>query len=89
MVLLVQASSMAALYGSRLLGTGGSGLLNLAIWLLLPFVAAVVACSLLTKGAGWKAAGRHRDVLRVSVTIGLPLLAMFVGAFASLNTFGE
>ena len=87
-VLLLQIAAMVVVYGNHAFGTRASGLVGLATWLLLPLGSSSLACSRLLKGS----AGECRqvpDALRASLSIGLPLLALFVGAFVCLNAFGE
>jgi hypothetical protein len=88
-VLLLQAGFMVAAYGSHMVGFRESGYLGLAIWALLPLGVACTACSRLLTISGWLAASRHRFALATSLSIVLPLIGLYAGAFVSLNAFGE
>lgn len=88
-VLLLQIAAMVVVYGSHVFGIRASGLFGLATWLLLPLVSSSLACSRLLKGSAWANAGRYPNALRASMSIGMPLSALFVGVFVCLNTFGE
>jgi hypothetical protein len=52
-------------------------------------VSSSLVCSRLLKGAAWANTGRYPDALRASMSFGMPLVALFVGVFVSLNTYGE
>jgi hypothetical protein len=88
-VLVLQIAVMVAVYGSHMFGIRGSGFFGLAIWLLLPLTISSLACSQLLKRRAWPNAGRYAEALKASMSIGLPLIALFVGVFACLNAFGE
>jgi hypothetical protein len=88
-VLLLQIAIMAAIYGSHLFGIRASGPFGLAIWLLLPLVSSSLVCSWLLKGSAWAHTGGYPNARRASMSIGMPLLALFVGVLVCLNTYGE
>jgi hypothetical protein len=80
---------MVVIFGSHVFGIRESGLFGLAAWLLLPLVSSTLSCSRLLKGSALANTGRYPNGLRASMSIGLPLSALFVGLFVCMNTFGE
>ena len=88
-VLVLQIAVMVLVYGSHVFGIRGYGFFGFATWLLLPLAISSLACSQLLKRWAWPNYGRYPEALKASMSIGLPLLALFVGVFACLNAFGE
>jgi hypothetical protein len=89
MVLLLQIAVMVVIYGSHVFGIRASGLFDLAAWLLLPLVSSSLACSQVLRGSASANTDRYPNGLRASMSIGMPLSALFVGVFVCLNTYGE
>lgn len=88
-VLLLQISVMVVMYGSHMFGNRVFGLFALAAWLLLPLVSSSLACSRLLKDWAWANTWRYPNGLRASMSIGMPLSAVFVGVLVCLNTYGK